>query len=153
MAAGSFTVYSNADLNLGKALINLATDTFVMVLLGSGYTPAPNADATWTNISASEIATGGGYTQGGVVLAGLSWTLSGGTVTWTCTAPSWANFSATFKYAVIVRRAGASLATTDLLVCYDDCNTASGTSTVTGGGGTLTITPNAAGIFTLTHSP
>jgi hypothetical protein len=153
MAAGSFTVYSNAALNISEGKMNLSSDTFVMVLVGSGYTPAPNTDSTWANVSANEITTGSGYTQGGVVLAGLSDTLSTATVTWTCTAPSWSNFSATFKYAVIVRRAGASLASTDLLVCYCDCNTTSGTSTVTGGGGTLTITPNASGIFTVTHSP
>lgn len=153
MAAGAYTVYSNAALNISQGKINLASDTFVMVLLGAAYTPAPNTDATWTNISANEIATGGGYTQGGVVLTGVTDTLSAGTVTFTTGAPSWANFSATFKYGVIVRRASTSLAPTDMLVCYFDSNTASGSSTTTGGGGTLTITQNASGVFALTHSP
>lgn len=150
MAAGAFTVYSNGALNMSKAGFNLATDTLVMTLLTNSYTPAPNTDATWTTISANEVATGGGYTAGGVVLSGVTDTLSTATVTFTCTAPTWATFTAVFRYAVIVRRAGGALAGTDLLLCYCDC---SGGGSLTGGGGTLTITPNASGIFTITHSP
>lgn len=151
MAAGSFTVYSNAALELGKANFNLASDTFVMVLMTSSYTPAPNTDQQWSDILANQVATGGGYTTGGVVLSGVTFTLSTATSTFTCTAPAWAAFTATFKYAVIVRRAGGALANGDLLLCYADAN--SGGGSITGGGGTLTITPNASGIFTITHSP
>ena len=150
MAAGSFTVYSNAALGMSKGSFNLASDTLVMTLLTSSYTPAPNTDATWTTISANEVSTGSGYTAGGVVLSGVSDTLSSATVTFTCTAPTWASFSAVFRYAVIVRRAGGALAGTDLLLSYCDC---SGGGSITGGGGTLTITPNASGIFTITHTP
>ena len=150
MAAGSFTVYSNGALNLSKAAINLATDTLVMVLVTNAYTPAPNTDALWSAVSANEVATGLGYTAGGVVLAGLSDTLTTATVTFTCTAPTWASFSAVFRYAVIVRRAAGALAAGDLLLTYCDCT---GGGSLTGGGGTLTITPNASGIFTITHTP
>ena len=150
MAAGSFTVYSNAALGMSKGSFNLASDTLVMTLLTSSYTPAPNTDATWTTISANEVSTGSGYTAGGVVLSGVSDTLSSATVTFTCTAPTWASFSAVFRSAVIVRRAGGALAGTDLLLSYCDC---SGGGSITGGGGTLTITPNASGIFTITHTP
>lgn len=151
MAAGSFTVYSNAVLSMSKGSFNLSTDTLVMALITSGYTPAPNTDALWSAVSANEVATGAGYTAGGVVLSSVTDTLSSGTVTFTCAAPTWASFSATFKYGVIVRRAGGSLVPGDLLLSYFDAN--SGGGSITGGGGTLTITPNASGIFTLTHSP
>lgn len=151
MAAGAFIVYSNAALEMSKALFNLSSDTLVMVLLSNSYTPAPNTDHLWSDVSPYELATAGGYTAGGVVLSGVTDTLTGATVTFTCTAPTWAAFSATFAYAAIVRRAGGSLVAGDLLVCYFAA--VSGGGTVTGGGGTLTITPNASGIFTITHIP
>lgn len=151
MAAGAFTVYSNAALGLSNGSFDLASNTLVMVLLSNSYAPNPNSDSTWANASAYEMPTANGYTQGGVALSGVSNTLTGATVTFTATAPSWSGFSATFKYAAIVRRAGSSLAPTDLLLCYCDCNTSGGT--LTGDGGALTITPSASGIFTLTHTP
>ena len=88
MPAGSFTVYSNGALNLSKAAINLSTDTLVMILATTAYVPAPNTDALWSAVSANEVATGLGYTVGGVVLAGLSDTLTTATVTFTCAARS-----------------------------------------------------------------
>jgi hypothetical protein len=150
MAAGSFVVYSNAALEMGNGVFDLNADTYIMALLTNSYTPAPNTDATWADVSADEVASGSGYTAGGVVLSGFASTLSTATVTVTCTAPTWATFSATFRYAVIVRRAGGSVASTDKLLCYVDCT---GSGSITGGGGTLTITPNASGLFTITHSP
>jgi hypothetical protein len=150
MAAGAFTAYSNAVLSLTQGALALSSGTYVMVLLSNAYTPAPNSDTHWSDISANEIATGSGYTQGGVVLSSVTDTLAAGTITFNATPPSWPTFSATFRYAAIVRRAGSSLAGTDPLVCYCDCT---GAGSVTGGGGTLTITPNASGILTITHTP
>lgn len=154
MAAGPFTQYDNFLLDLGEAKIDLATDTFEVVLLTANYTPAVATDATWGNISANEVATGGGYTQGGVTLPSETLTLSGGKVTWTAGAISWSAFSASARYAVVVHRAGASLASTDLLVAYVDLDTslAAGTNLV-GQGGPLTLTPSASGIIDFTHTP
>ena len=151
MAAGSITVYTVAAQNIGDGAFNFGTDTYVMALLTSAYTPAPNTNHLWSDVSANEVGTGSGYTAGGVALSGVSYTQSTATMTFTCTAPTWASFSATFKYGVVVRRAGVSLVPGDLLLCYFDAN--SGGGSVTGGGGTLTITPNASGLFTVTHSP
>lgn len=150
MAVSAFTVYGNAVLNTLTKNINFSSDTFVMALLTNSYVPASATDSTWANASAFEVLTGSGYTQGGVVLTSVSCTLSGNVVTWTCAAPSWINFSASFRYPVVVRRASGSLQSTDFLVSF--CDSTGGGST-TGGGGTLTITPNASGIFTATHSP
>ena len=150
MAAGAFTVYSNAALGMSKGSFNLSTDTYVMILVTNTYTPAANTDHLYSDVSANELTTSGGYTVGGDVLAGVTDTLTTATVTFTCTAPTWAAFTNTFRYAVIIRRAGGSLVAGDLLLCFCDCT---GGGSITGGGGTLTITPNASGIFTITHSP
>ena len=151
MAAGSVTVYSNGVLNLTKAAMNLASDTFVCILATSSYTPAPNTDSTYANVSANEVASGGGYTTGGVVLTSVTDTLTSATVTYTAAAVSWSSATITAKYAVIIHRAGGSLVSGDLLLSYVDLN--SGGGSVSSTNGTFTITWNAAGIFTLTHTP
>ena len=152
MAAQAFTLLSNAVLGLSQGKFNLGSDTFVCTLLTNSYVPAPNADTLWTTaISATELAPGLGYNTGGVVLASETDTLTAATVTFTAASPSWANFSAgPFRYAMIVRRAAAALAATDLLLCYSDLT---GAGSISGTGGSFTVTINVAGIFALTHSP
>jgi hypothetical protein len=150
MAAGSFTVYTAAVTEIGNGSFDFSSDTYVMILVTNSYTPSPNTDTHYSDVSSNEVASGSGYTTGGVVLSGVSWSASSATNTFTFTAPTWASFSATFRYAVIVRRSGGSLVSTDLLLAYVD---GTGGGSLTGGGGTLTITPNAGGVFTGTHSP
>jgi hypothetical protein len=151
MAAGAWTVYSNAALSISKGSFNLSSDTYVLILVTGSYTPAPNTDHLYSDVSANELTTAGGYTVGGVVLASVTDTLTTATVTFTSANPAWTTFTAgPFRYGVIVRRAGGSLVAGDLLLCYSDLG---GGSNITGAGGTLTVTINASGIFTITHSP
>jgi hypothetical protein len=151
MAAGAWTVYSNAMLGMSKASFNLSTDTYAITLVTNSYTPAPNTDTLWSSVSANELTTAGGYTAGGIVLASETDTLATATVTFTSASPTWTTFSAgPFRYGVIVRRAGGSLVAGDLLLCYSDLG---GGSSITGTGGTFTVTISGSGIFTLTHSP
>lgn len=151
MAAGAFTVYSNAALGMSKGSFNLSTDTYVMTLINNSYTPNANTDTLWSSVSANELSTAGGYTAGGVALASVTDTLTTATVTFTSASPSWATFTAgPFRYGVIVRRASGSLAAGDLLLCYSDLG---GGSTLTGAGGSFTVTISGSGIFTITHSP
>src|SRR3954469_8757891 len=111
MAAGAFTVYSNAVLGISKAAMNLSTDTFVMTLINNSYVPAANTDTLWSSVSANELSTAGGYTAGGVALASVTDTLTTATVTFTAASPSWATFTAgPFRYGVIVRRAARAAA-------------------------------------------
>lgn len=151
MAAGAFTLYSNAVLEISKGQMNLSSDTFVCTLINGSYTPAANTDKLWSDVSANELSTGGGYTAGGQALASETDTLATATVTFTATSPSWTSFTAaSFRYAVITRRAGGSLVAGDLLLCYSDLT---GSGTITGSGGSFTITISGSGIFTITHTP
>jgi len=151
MAAGAWTVYSNAALEMTQAVFNLATDTYFMILATNSYVPAPDADFQYSNVSTNEVATGGGYTVGGVKLTSQTDTRATSTVTFTAANVTWASFTATFRYGVIVRSAnGTGLAAADKLLCYSDLG---GGSSITGGGGTLIIQPNTSGIFTVTHNP
>lgn len=147
MAAGNWIVYDQAKLNLGEAAFNLSTGTFVLILATTAYVPAVTTDATYANVSADEVVTGGGYTVGGIVLPSLSWSVSGATATFTSAAAAWSAATFTLRYGVIINRAGASLVSTDKLFCYSDLG---GGSSITNGGATFTVQMNASGIVTLT---
>ncbi len=151
MAAGAWTLYSNAVLGMTKGSFNLSADTYVLLLVTNSYTPAPNTDTTYANVSANELTTTGGYTVGGVVLASETDTLTAGVVTFTSANPSWASFTAgPFRYGVICRRGGGSLISGDLLLCYSDLG---GGSSITGTNTTLTVSMSGSGIFTVGHTP
>lgn len=151
MAVSAWTMYSNGLLNIGNGNIDLAADTFFMILLTTSYTPAVNTDSTYGGINTNEVSTGNGYTAGGAEITGNSNTLSGATGKFTANDVAWTSATMTFRYAAIVHCAnGSSLQSTDLLVGYSD-TTGGGSNIV--GGGTLSINPSASGIFTSTHSP
>lgn len=150
MAAGNWIPYTvNMTDVVVSGGIDLDSDTIVCVLLGTGYTPGRTTHSTWADVSAQEIS-GTGYTAGGVALTTKSNTHSGGTGTWDADDVSWSTATITAKYAVLVRRAGGSLVSGDLLIAYVDLNTAGGSSTVSSTGATFTVAMNASGIMTIT---
>lgn len=145
MAAGKWKVYESAKEFIGDATIDLDTHTFKMALFLSTsncntLTHDQLADLT------NQHANANGYTTGGITLTGVTWTRSGGTVTFTCSAPVWtaAGGPITARFAVIYddTAGGDEL----LCVCLLDAAPADVTAT---DGNTLTVTPHASGIFTL----
>lgn len=145
MAAGTFTLYGAAKENIAKALIDLDSDNFQVVLTTASYTPVVNTHSTWADVSATEVS-GTGYSAGGAALASRTVTRSGGTVTFDAADVSWASSTITAKYAVLVKKAGGSLVSGDLLLGYVELESGSTVSTTNG---TLSIAWNASGIFTL----
>lgn len=83
---------------LATKQIDFSTDTFKARLMTTGYTFDRSTHTGWSDVSASELANGNGYTTGGVTLSGVtvttnttlhkvtiawsnpSWTASGGTI-------------------------------------------------------------------------
>ena len=125
MAAGNFTFYNNGKLKSLDGGIDADTDTLVMVLLASGYTPDTAAHTTYADISGSEIGDADYSPQ---VISNAAFSESGGTVTFDSDDVSFgSSVSIEAKYAVVVRRDGASLASGDLLLGYVDLNTGGGT--------------------------
>lgn len=62
-------------MGLGTGSFNLSTDTIKVMLVTSSYTPAQATDQYVSVLSAYEVSpTGTGYTTGGVVLSGVTWT-------------------------------------------------------------------------------
>lgn len=150
MAASNWIPYTiNMTDPVVSGGIDLDSDTIVCVLLGTGYTPGRTTHSLWSDVSAQEIS-GTGYTAGGTALASKTNTHSGGTGTWDAADVAWTTATITAKYAVLVRRAGGSLVSGDLLIAYCDLNTDSGSATVSSTGATFTVAMNASGILTIT---
>lgn len=151
MPAGNWLVYGHALEQLLEGGLDLDTNTWRMVLVTSSYTPAQTTDDAWSDISTNEVANGNGYTTHGKLLTVTS-TRSGLAVTFDCDDQSWTSSTITAKYAVIVRDgdANGALAAADIPLCYCDLETGGGSISTTNG--TLSVTINASGVFTVTAS-
>lgn len=91
-------VSNHAKFQLGSANIDFDTNSYKIILMDTGYTFDKDAHATYANVSASELATGNGYTQNTKTLANVAlseddtndrlsvtwddaaWTASGGSI-------------------------------------------------------------------------
>lgn len=146
MAAGTFTLYNSVAELIADGTIDLDNDTFSIVLLASGYTPnlAHDEYADLTN----ELSTANGYTNGGAVLTGVTWSQTGGVATFDSDNQVWtaSGGSITARYAVIKD----DTSTNDKLIGYYLLDSAPADVTATSGN-TLTVGPNATtGWFQLT---
>jgi hypothetical protein len=148
MPASAFTTYGAAIEAIARANLDLDGSTFVATLHGASYTPQADVDDEWSDVSASELVTGNGYTAGGVALTSVTVTRSGATVTFDAADVSWPNSTLTAKWVVVTRRAGASLAASDRLVGFCELETGGTVSTTNG---TLSVQWNAAGLFTVSR--
>ena len=120
---GDFTFYNSGKLRSLNGEI-AHTDTIVCVLLADTYTPDAT-HSTYADVSGSEIEDEDYDPQ---VVSNLAFTESAGTVTLDCDDISFgSDVSIEAKYAVFVRRDGASLAEGDFLLGYVDLNTSGGT--------------------------
>jgi hypothetical protein len=157
MAASNFTLYSAAVNGLGLGIYNFSSDNYNCILLTTSYTPLPDSDTLYSDISANEVAAGGGYSTGGTPLAGITWVRSGATSTLSAYSVYWSGATFAARYAVIIRRAGVSLAGTDRLLAYSDL-TGGGNASVTAATFQVNFnnasTPASANtVFTLVHTP
>lgn len=122
---------------LGTKKVDFSADSFKLILMASGFTFNKDTHATYSDVSASELTTGYGYTQN-------TKTLSGVTVTEDDTNDrlevTWSNASWTASGGSIGPSPGAIIfddtTTDDTVVGYIDF---SGNQTATDGG-TFTIT-------------
>jgi hypothetical protein len=91
MASGDITIFQQARLNLGKGVFDLSADTLKLGIIksaaNSGHDPSSSdADPHWggsgtTDLSASQVATGGTSYAGPVTLTSTSFTLVSGVPT------------------------------------------------------------------------
>lgn len=132
MASG---VYNRFKANLMNKEVDLEADTINIALYDNSHSfTATDTDYTTDN----ELATTGGYTQGGVALASKAVT-EAATTKWDATDPAWAAATFTAYHAVIY-----DISVTNDLICSIDFG---GAQTVAAG--TFTIQFDASGIITL----
>lgn len=87
MAKGDFVLFASAKLDLGKKIHDLTADQFKFAVIKSaangGIDPTKLlSDPRWgagggTDLSLSEVVVAGNYLAGGVVVAGVTWALTG----------------------------------------------------------------------------
>lgn len=149
MPAGNWIMYGHALEQILDGAIDLDSNSFRMVLVTASYTPSQNADDAWSDISANEVANGNGYATHGKALT-VTTTRTNNAVAIDCDDQSWPSSTFSAKYAVIVRDgdANGSLAAADIPVMY--CNLETGGGSLSPSNGTLSITINAAGLYTIT---
>jgi len=132
MASG---IYNRFKANLMNKVVDLEADTIKVALYNNSHSfTATDTDYTTDN----ELATAGGYTQGGVTLAGKAVT-EAATTKWDATDSAWTGATFTAYHAVIYD----STAGNDLICSIDF----GGAKTVAAG--TFTIQWDADGIITL----
>ena len=150
MPAGPFIPFSAAVEAVTKANLDLDGSTIVATLHGASWTPAVNADDTWSDLSASEFATAGGYTAGGQALTSITVTRAAAVTTFDAADVTWSALTmSNVKYLVLTRRAGGSLVAGDLLLAYMELEAG---GVVSPSAQNLTVAWNASGIITFTRS-
>jgi len=144
--AASITFYESFNEYKSDGSIDLDTDTFKVMLVASGYTPNAGTHTQKSDVT-NELPTANGYTAGGATLGSVTWTRSGGVVTFDAADTQWtaSGGSITARYAVIYDDTSAS----GLLIAYILLDTTPADVTATAGN-TLTLQWNASGIFTST---
>lgn len=146
MAAGTWVIYNEFKLNLGKKVMNLASDTIKMALFlsTSNCGSASLATAQYATLT-NQHASANGYTTGGVSCS-PTYTDSSGTETFDVADATWtaSGGSIVARFAVLYD----DTATNKDLIAYCLLDSTPADVTVTTGN-LLTIQINASGVFSL----
>jgi len=158
MSQGTLTLFNEFRKSIADGRMDMDNDSIQVALttLQVGGTPeiaADDAVPCWgaggtTDLSASEVAAGGGYSSGGILLTSTAWSLAGAVCTFDADDAIWtsagAGDPATIKSAVLYNGSAANL---DAIGFID--MTADGTTAISLLAGDVKILFNASGIFTL----
>lgn len=113
--------FGNGLLNVHKGNIDMDGDTFKLSLHTSTYTPNQDTHDYRDDLT-NELASGNGYTTGGVVLASLALTYDAATnqVRFDVADPSWTfTASKTWRWGVISKIRGGAASADELLAYLD----------------------------------
>ena len=154
MAAGAFVFPDIAKLNMfegATALLKTGSANYRLALVKSTWTPDPDTDEVWADVSAEEIAVAGqtAYSAGGAALASVVLNQTAGTVKFTSAAQVWTADGTgipAWRYGVVYYL-GTLNGKVNPLVGYFLGDATPADIPATTATNTLTITPNAAGIL------
>lgn len=78
MARGDVLTFQEFSYQLGLEQHNFSTDVLKLGIVDATITPViGQATPTWTDFSANEVSTAGGYPAGGIIIANPTWTQVG----------------------------------------------------------------------------
>lgn len=156
MAAGAIIIPNKAKLNLFNATNLLAANAanWKLALVTSSWTPdnSDTGNEVWADVSANEIASGNGYTTGGIALTSVTLTLASGTVKFTSAAAQWTASGAgipAWRRGVIYYSGTLNSKVNPVLGHFLGDSTPADVPLTTAGN-TLTVTPNASGLVAAT---
>lgn len=141
----TFTIFQAFPEDLGEKLHNFDSDTLKLAL--SNTLPTASSDATWGDVSASEIASGNGYTAAGQTMTSVTWSKSGAV--------------STLDMAdVTITASGGSIGPFQYMILYNDTATGDAligfytlsASTTIADGDSFTLQIDSTGVLTLTIS-
>lgn len=151
MAAGKWKLYDFAKKYIGDGTLDLDDSTNWKLALFLSTSNA-NTLGVGTGIFGdltNEHANANGYLSGGIAITGVTWTRSGGTITFDCDNTIWtaAGGSIVARFMVLYKNATVNGIVKPLLcVCLLDTTPADVSAST---GNTLTITINILGLFTV----
>lgn len=153
-APGPFVFANLSKLNLVNttAILAATAANFRLALVTNSWVPAPTTDELWAVASANEIANGNGYTTGGIVPPSAALSQTAGVVKFTSSAAVWTASVGSipaWRYGVLYYL-GTLNAKVNPLLGYFLGDSAPADVPATTAGNTLTFTPNASGILTIT---
>lgn len=135
---------------VGDGGIDLDSDTFTIILMDSSHAYT-STDTSLASLGGkpptNELATGNGYTQDAETLGSVTWTESGGTLTFDAADASWTASGGSIGPADdgVIYDESATTPAADLLMCSIDFD---GSQTA-GDGTDFIVSFNASGIFTI----
>lgn len=153
MAAGNFTVLNIAKEKLADGDFDLDSQNFALVLTTNAQAltaafAGTSTDAQYSDLTAEVSGAAPGYDTGGEPLPAVTWTRSGGVVTFDADPTTWISATFTAKYAVVVKSDGASPPTLSDILGFVDLETTDPAGRSSAGGDFQVSWPT--GIFTLT---
>lgn len=137
--AGCFDLLQESLLG---GLINWSSDTIKVMLCTSTYTPN-KATHQYKSSVTNEVASGGGYTTGGITLSSKTIGTTSSVTKLAASNVSWTTSTITARYAIVYKSTGTD--STSPLIRYGDFG-----SSVSSAGGNFDINWNAAGVWTQT---
>ena len=150
MASGAFVFPDRARLNLFSAtnLIGANPANFAMSLHAATWTPVNSTDEVFADAT-GELATGFGYTAGGLALTGVTLGQTAGVVKFTCAAAVWTATGGSlpaWRRGVVYYRGTLNGRVNPIVGHFLGDSTPADVPATTSGN-TLTVTPSANGIL------
>jgi len=148
MAVGNFQVYQDVPLRLADGTFDLNTNSFKAILVSAASNALTLTNSVLADIN-NELATGNGYTAGGIDLTSVTFTASGGVAAFDADNLVWTPAGGDIEAkAVVIHADGTLNSLVNPLLLVADLNTDSSGATVTRSpGDVLQVIINAAGML------